>query len=402
LFGYTDQSVDPRLTDGPWDTRLQSYEGVLPGFADGVRLAAGDPLLWTDWLKSLGYTLPDKPDDVLSLEPQRPAEHSMSAFLTDRFLAWLDTREAPWFAHLSQFRPHSPYAAAGHFSKMYDPDAVDLPIAPSDDRHWLHEGLLQHPLLAAPKNEGAMRRLRAQYYGMVSEADHQLGRVWAALKARGAWDDTLIVVTSDHGEQLGDHGLLQKLGFFEASFHILGVVRDPRHNTYGVVERFTENIDVFPTLCEAMGLPVPAQCDGLPLTPLLAGETPPFWRDAAHWEFDWRFSYIANGTHPWPWDRRLERQNLAVRRDAESAYVQCGDGSWLCFDLVADPGWRTKTTDPARVLEKAQAMLTWRANHADRTMTGMLVEKGGIGRWPAMPDRWGKDDDASDTAVHAA
>jgi arylsulfatase A-like enzyme len=231
---------------------------------------------------------------------------------------------------------------------------------------------------------------------MISEVDHQLGRVWAALEAAGAWDDTLILVTADHAEQLGDHALVQKAGYFEQSYHILGLIRDPRPGAARgvVVERFTENIDVFPTVCEAMGIEVPTQCDGAPLTPFIKGEDPPWWREAAHWEFDWRFGLIPHGPHPWPWDRRLERQCLAVRRDETHAYVHFGDGSWLCFDLAADPTWRTTTTDPAVVLNKAQALLTWRARHAERTLTGMLVEGGGVGRWPPMPSDWGRTSDA--------
>jgi hypothetical protein len=107
-----------------------------------------------------------------------------------------------------------------------------------------------------------------------------------------------------------------------------------------------------------MGIDVPTQCDGVPLTPLLHGEEPPWWRDAAHWEFDWRDTMMGAGPHQWPWDRRLERQHLAVRRTESVAYVQFGNGSWRCFDLVADPTWRTEITDPAVVLPQAQAMQT--------------------------------------------
>jgi arylsulfatase A-like enzyme len=225
---------------------------------------------------------------------------------------------------------------------------------------------------------------------MVSEADYQLGRIWAALEAASQWDETFILVTADHGEQLGDHGLVQKAGFFEQSYHVLGLVRDPRtpaaHGT--VVDRFTENVDVLPTLCEAMGIEVPAQCDGLPLTPFLEGRDPPWWRAAAHWEFDWRFGFIADGANPWPWDRRLERHNLAVERGLEAAYVHFGDGSFLSFDLAADPTWRTRVTDPNVILRQAQSLLTWRAQHTDRTLTGLLVEGGGVGRWPRMPEHW--------------
>ena len=106
-------------------------------------------------------------------------------------------------------------------------------------------------------------------------------------------------MTADHGEQLGDHGLQQKLGWFEESHHIVGIVRDPAEPadaTRGtVIDRFTENVDVFPTLCDVMGIEVPLQCDGVPLTPLVHGEEPPWWRDAAHWEYDWRDTLLGGG-----------------------------------------------------------------------------------------------------------
>jgi hypothetical protein len=71
-----------------------------------------------------------------------------------------------------------------------------------------------------------------------------------------------------------------------------------------------------------------------------------------------------------------------VRRNRDCAYVQFGDGSWLAFDLASDPTWRTTFDDPQRVLPLAQEMLLWRSHHTERTLTGMLLENGGIGRWP--------------------
>ena len=125
----------------------------------------------------------------------------------------------------------------------------------------------------------------------------QLGRVMDTLIELGMWDDTVVVVTADHGEQLGDQGTIGKGGFFESSYHVPCIVRDPRHpEGHGsAVDVFTENIDILPTICEAMGLEVPAQCDGLPLTPFLRGERPPWWRDVAHWEYDWRWERILFG-----------------------------------------------------------------------------------------------------------
>jgi arylsulfatase A-like enzyme len=391
LFGYTDQSIDPRDAAGPADPRLSTYEEVLPGFEGGVHLPSTEMGLWLQWLRDSGHAPPDDFLAALATEPLRPAEHSLSAFVAERLLEWIGAQDRPWFAHLSQLRPHPPYAAAGAFSTLYDADAMPAPIAPTASPCRLHQGLMDTPALAAPKDPAAMRQLTAQYFGMVSEADHQLGRIRAALEDAGQWDDTFVLVTADHGEQLGDHGLIQKGGFFEQSYHVACVIRDPRPDAARgtVIDAFTENVDVFPTLAEAMGLPVPAQCDGAALTPFLMGETPPAWRDAAHWEFDWRSAAISSGRAPAaPQDRRLERRNLAVARGEDAAYVHFGDGTSLCFDLAADPTWRTEATDPAVVLKCAQALLTWRAQHADRTLTDMLMERGGIGRWPPMPQGW--------------
>jgi arylsulfatase A-like enzyme len=394
LFGYTDQSVDPRETSGPDDPRLRIYEGVLPGFDVGLELDPVEFGGWMGWLRDRGHDVGDDWRVVLASEPERPAELSLAAFFTDRFIDWLGAQRTPWFAHLSQLRPHPPYAAAGRFSRLYESAAMPRPIAPAPSRHRVHDRLLRQERLAAPGDPSAMAALQVQYYGMIAESDAQLGRVWDALEANGQWNDTFIVVTADHGEQMGDHGLIEKAGWFEQSYHVLGIARDPRApQTHGtVVERFTENVDVLPTLCEAMNMPIPAQCDGRPLTGFLSGEAPLGWRTAAHWEWDWRASFIPLGPHDWPADRRLETSALAVLRTGTAAYVQFADGDALAFDLAADPTWRTELTDPAAVLALARAMLAWRMEHADRTLTGMLVEGGGIGRWPIMPAGWGSGD----------
>lgn len=399
LFGYTDQSIDPRVADGPDDPRLSTYEGILPGFTPVLDMS-GQHRPWLDWLAALGYDVSVGVEALLAREHQRPAEHSLTTFMTDRVLAWLSTRPPgePWFAHLSYLRPHPPYSAPGEWSQRYDPADVGAPIAalPAGARPSYHDLALSlaGDQATAPADPARMARIRAQYFGNISHVDHELGRIWLALQASGAWDDTLIVVTADHAEMLGDQGFVQKLGYWEQSYWIPGIVRDPRspdgHGT--VVSVFTENVDVFPTICAAIGVDVPAQCDGVPLTPLLRGEpAPDGWRTAAHWEFDWRGYLVQLAPEAWregwPHDRTLERQNLAVLRDSRHAYVQFGDGGWLCFDLAADPTWRTTTEDAAVVLPLAQAMLQWRQEHADRTLTGMLCESGGLGRVPATLER---------------
>jgi arylsulfatase A-like enzyme len=383
MFGYTDQGADPRRITDPNDPRLTNWEGVLPGFQELLCLdERHEP--WMEWLRSLGYDAHD-PDLALETEHERPAEHSVTQFLTDRFLSWLGEQDGPWFAHTSYIRPHPPYDAAGHYSTMYSPTDCPPPLPVPAERHPVHDVLLKIHWTAGPTGSDDVAQLQSQYFGMISEVDHHMGRIWQTLKDRGDWDNTVIIVTADHGEQLCDQGLVQKAGFYESSYHIIGMIRDPRHpEGFGnVVTDFTENVDIMPTLCEAIGEPVPLQCDGLPLTPFLRGERPPRWRNEAHYEWDWRDVLIQMESHAWPWDRKLERSNLAVVRTDRYAYVQFGDGDWLCFDLAADPTWQTQVTDPAVVLPLAQSMLVWRQQHLDRQLTGTLIKKSGLtGRTP--------------------
>lgn len=385
VFGYTDQSVDPRTLTSAEDPRLESYEEFLPGFEVALPMTRDLPL-WRAWLTDLGHQLPDGLDELLRTESQRPVEHSHSAFLTDHVVAWLSARTDPWFAHLSYLRPHPPYAAAGHFSQMYSPDQMPTPIGIGEPAHALHRRLLTIAYSSAPTSPSEMAEVMAQYYGMVSEVDAQLGRVFDHLRANGLWEDTLVIVASDHGEHLGDHGLIEKAGYFGASYHIPCLIKpagvaDTDFVAGQSVDLFTENVDLFPTICDAIGAPIPLQCDGLPLTAILRGETPSFWRTSAHWEFDWRFTQIGPGSqHNWPVDRQLERQHLTVHLDRTSAYVHFGNGDTLHFDLSADPTWQTLITDPARKLSAAIELMTWRTENSPRGLSGSLVSQGVIGR----------------------
>src|SRR5687767_9246414 len=138
LFGYTDQAVDPREVTDPDDPRLQTYEGVLPGFDAVLDLTRGyEPYL--EWLAARGHDTSPGLGRLLSTEHKRPAADSVSAFVTDAAVEWLRAQDEPWFAHLSYLRPHPPYSAAGEWGSMYDPADVEMPIAPSDDRHRFHE-----------------------------------------------------------------------------------------------------------------------------------------------------------------------------------------------------------------------------------------------------------------------
>lgn len=386
LFGYTDQSIDPRLTTSADDRRLSTYEGLLPGFEWVLNLSE-DHQPWLDHLATEGYDVSGGHLELLATEHERPAEVGVSAFTTDRLIEWMDANidsPSPWFIHASYLRPHPPYSAPGVFSDLYDPAEVGTPIAAHEERHGLHDFLLQYLHTAAPTDPDELAHLRSQYFGLISAVDCEIGRLTDYLRQTGNWENTIIVITADHGEQLGDHGLKEKVGYFEESHHIPLIWRDPHQpqNHGSVVNHFTESIDVLPTLAEVVGHPIPRQCDGHPLTDFVRGDTPTAWRTSAHWEFDWRHMLIPAAKTGWPRDKRLATHHLAVLRRDDAAYVQFGDGSSLCFDLAADPTWRTPVTDPHTILAMAQEMLVWRGVHTDRTNTDLLMRDGGVGFWP--------------------
>ena len=340
---------------------------------------------WLEWLQGLGYDLPSRPGEVLATEPDRPEDVGVSAFLTNRYLDWLERQERPWFAHLSYLRPHPPYAAAGRWARAFDPEEVDMPIAAGPHRHPFHQAALRMPQAAAPSDEGSIRRMRAQYYGMIGDVDAQLGRIWDALEqARPVGGhlrpgDLRPWRAARRPRSEGEARLLRA--------ELPGAGHRPRPRARrGPRDRRPRTSPRTSTSSRRSAKPwastSPPSATACPSHRFLEGRRPPWWRAAATWEFDWRYLGLAEGAFDWPWDRHLERDNLAVRRCDEAAYVQFGDGSWRCYDLAADPTWRTEVDDPSRVLGYAQSMLAWRAEHADRRLTNFLLENGGTGRWP--------------------
>jgi arylsulfatase A-like enzyme len=302
----------------------------------------------------------------------------------------------PWFFHLSLLRPHPPFIAPEPYNALYHPD--DVPgfrraASPEDEArgHPYTAYMLRHHLEREglepemhPNDERAMRQLRATYYGMMTKVDDNIGRLLAALKKTGQYDNTLIVLTSDHGEQLWDHWMLGKECPFDPSFHIPLIIRPPaRWADKGrgrVVEAFTENVDVMPTILDWLGREAPMQCDGLSLLPFCRGETPAGWRQEAHWEYDFRD--IVELTMEQALGLASDQCAMSVVRGARYKYVHFAALPPLFFDLEADPmEFRNLAGDPAYqglMLEHAQKMLSWRMTHGERVLANQMLTPDGV------------------------
>lgn len=157
--------------------------------------------------------------------------------------------------------------------------------------------------------------LRALYLGLAAEVDHHLGRIIADLKGRGLYDRTLIVVTADHGEMLGDHHAWGKSTFYDAAWHIPLVIRDPGAPARAAVDLPTEAVDVTPTILDCLGLAVPETMDGRSLKPFLHGGTPKAWRRYTFSELDFG-DPVAPTAVQLALGLQAEEANLAILRGA--------------------------------------------------------------------------------------
>ena len=406
LIGYTDTSLDPRGRD-PNDPATRTYAGTMPGFTQLVPGSEGDDA-WLVALKEKGY--PAWPNRNAACAPiggysgadkRGPtypppgfrAEDSETAFVVNHAIRYVTNQKAPWFLHLSVLQPHPPFAATEPYNKMYDADQVPPfrgfadpekeaalhPYAGYYRRHFRErEG---HNLTNTPEDEQARRQLRATYYGMMTEVDDNLGRLFAAMKAARNYEDTLIVFTSDHAEMLWDHWILGKEAFFDGAFHIPLIIRVPGKggNRGRIVEQFTGSIDIMPTILEYLGAVPPLQCDGGSLSPFLHGDTPGSWPAEVFWELDFRDA--ASDRPERETGVRLDECSIAVIRDDRFKYVHCGGLAPLLFDLADDPDeTKNRAADPSYVqhtLAMAQRMLNWRLNKADRTLTGIRLSRDG-------------------------
>ena len=246
LFGYTDTSVDPR-TMASDDPRLFTYEGVLPGFDPIVvdPWDEGSPE-WARWLADRGVEVPTNVHDLYRPVADFPgaqahgaswapagfsADDSQTSFLVERLIDWLDHHgDRPFFIHASFFRPHPPYRNPPGYHDLYDADAIaSFAAAPTReaeaDMHLFNQLALPNPAAAAPDTELDRRQLRATYYGAQREVDDRLGELFEYLERTGLAADTLVVLTSDHGEMGCDHWLVEKLGYWDESYFIPLIVR---------------------------------------------------------------------------------------------------------------------------------------------------------------------------------
>lgn len=188
-----------------------------------------------------------------------------------------EIRNKPFFLAVGFRRPHLPFSAPEKYWKMYDRETIPMPVhgePPTDvPVIALHDWVELRGYTDIPETGGLsddkIRELIHGYYASTTYVDAQIGKVLEALDGLGLRDKTIVVLWSDHGFHLGEHGLWCKTTNFEIDTRVPLIISFPRVTKRGLrTDALVELIDLYPTLADLAGLPIPNGVEGTSLKPL--------------------------------------------------------------------------------------------------------------------------------------
>jgi arylsulfatase A-like enzyme len=211
----------------------------------------------------------------LTKSKDRDAKKDCAQFMADHAIDWLAHQDAdrPWCMYLGPPVPHDPRVAPDEFMQRYAPEKLSLspnflPEHPFDNGELRVRDELLAPF---PRTREIMKRHLADYYASITCFDHHLGRVLSEVERRGDMPDTVIVFTSDHGLAVGgQHGLMGKQNLYESNKPPL-ILAGPGIPEGQKSDALVYLYDLYPTVCDAAGVPVPDSIDGKSLMPIIHG-----------------------------------------------------------------------------------------------------------------------------------
>ncbi len=226
------------------------------------------------WVEEQGYTLSD-----LRKDPQNmPVELHQTSWAAAKSIEFIEGNHdgKPWFLSFNPYYPHPPFDPPHSYESRYDPDTLPAPLfRESDLKAQAYLADIDFQSVARRPEDFDIQTIIARYYAMIELVDDKIGEILASLEHSGQLENTLIIFTSDHGETLGDHGLLYKgCRFYEGLVRVPLILSWPGHFTPGLVsDALVELTDIAPTLLDVCGLPRPYRMQGKSLLPLLNGDS---------------------------------------------------------------------------------------------------------------------------------
>ena len=205
--------------------------------------------------------------DAFPLEADH--EYNITGRLANETIEFIgqQTNDRPWLAWINWQDPHPAFTCPEPYFSMFDPARIELPPGPYASGQKASRSIVAKPRrlanwqvnsLAPEATDGEVRRAIAAYMGQVRYVDDSVGRILDALEETGHDKDTLVVFFADHGEMLGDQGAFHKIGvFYECLTRIPVIIRYPEPKYRGVFEGLVEEVDLAPTILEALGVKGP-------------------------------------------------------------------------------------------------------------------------------------------------
>lgn len=204
-----------------------------------------------------------------------PIEHCKPSFLEMQACEFLRRfRSEPFILYVNFLEPHSPFS--GPLNDEHDPEEIDLPANfhdPLEENEPLRYRLLQEYCRAKyGESEQEIRELIARYYGLITQVDRSVGAILNTLEELGLAENTIVVYTSDHGDMMGSHRLVEKQVMYEEAVRVPWLIRIPQlTNRARLIRDPVSHIDMVPTLLELMANEPGGSLPGQSLVPLIQG-----------------------------------------------------------------------------------------------------------------------------------
>jgi arylsulfatase A-like enzyme len=297
---------------------------------------------YADWLRARDYD----PDRVHSHPEELPVELHQTMWCAERAMAFMEEAgDRPWLMSVNPFDPHAPFDPPGEMLRRFDPEALTDPLFRESDLESQARLAADFQNPARRPDEFDARQVKAAYYAMIELIDMAVGRVVERLERLGQRERTIVIFTSDHGEMLGDHGLLLKgCRFYEGLVRVPLIISWPGHIRAGLrSDALVELTDLMPTLLEACGLSIPERVQGRSLLLILTGQAD------AHRHRDFVRCEYYRALNPGAPGRRFEGSYATMIRDRHHKLVTYhGHDVGELFDLDQDPGeFNNLWDDPA-------------------------------------------------------
>ena len=255
---------------------------------------------YADWVRSKGHILGELTGNVEGV----PAELHQTTWCAEKTIEFIrQEHDKPWLASVNIYDPHPPFNPPQIYREMFNPAEMPGSLFQETDLQQQNklaavdfqskcqppENLdIRSPISPRPPlpniqmertslGKRDAKTLQAAYYAMIKLIDDQLGRIMEVLEETKQRQHTVVIFTSDHGEMLGDHGLIQKgCRFYEGLIRVPLIFSCPGYLEQGLEsEALVELLDKAPTLLEIAGLEVPEQMQGRSLLPILKGQADP-------------------------------------------------------------------------------------------------------------------------------